>query len=268
MSLILDALNRADQERNEENNTPILHKNYSPSVSASNPVRRWIFEALIIILVVAVLVYSQWSQNTPIQSDQPTIDSDIATNIRTTTVKPLSADINAKIDTTTTTPIAIITNVMDTENNELNIVTQTKPLPITKKSENSSIKNLYQKNILVSSKTTVTEKPTTFVDKPVVKKPAHPEPVDITQQVLQKIPLLSEYSSRFQQTVPNIDYSMHVYSEKNAGGFVNLNGSIRKIGAEVVPGLRVIAILKDSVVLDYKGNQFRLAALNSWANFN
>ena len=102
---------------------------------------------------------------------------------------------------------------------------------------------------------------------PAAEQPAPLSDAEITQSVLQQIPLLTERSARFQRSVPTIDYAIHVYSENENAGFVNLNGAIRRIGSEIVPGLRVIAILNDSVVLDYNGSQFRLPALNSWMNF-
>lgn len=92
--------------------------------------------------------------------------------------------------------------------------------------------------------------------------------VDEGLAILQQIPLLVQMSPRFQNAIPNIDYEVHVYAKSNNAGFVRLNGKIMKIGADVMPGLKVIAILQDSLVLDYKGTQFRLLALNSWMNFN
>ena len=45
-----------------------------------------------------------------------------------------------------------------------------------------------------------------------------------------------------------------------------LNSKSVKVGGNVAPGVEVDEILPDSVVLDYRGTQFRLRALNSWIN--
>ena len=63
MSLILDALNRADQERSEEKSAANLHANIVPSVADKSPLLRWIVEAVIIILVAGALIYSQFIDN-------------------------------------------------------------------------------------------------------------------------------------------------------------------------------------------------------------
>ena len=45
-----------------------------------------------------------------------------------------------------------------------------------------------------------------------------------------------------------------------------LNSKSVKVGGNVAPGVKLDEILPDSVVLDYRGTQFRLRALNSWIN--
>jgi hypothetical protein len=128
------------------------------------------------------------------------------------------------------------------------------PKPETKK--NPAIASLYQQKV---------EQPTE-PKKAVVTPTA--APVDNTLFILKQIPLLLDRSSRFQRSVPSIDYAVHVYSEEDGAGFVKLNGAISKVGAQIAPDLRLIAILNDSIVLDLNGTQFRLQALNSWVNYN
>jgi hypothetical protein len=47
---------------------------------------------------------------------------------------------------------------------------------------------------------------------------------------------------------------------------VVLNGKKVKEGERLAGGIRLDEILPDSIVLSYKGQQFRLRALNSWVN--
>mgnify|MGYP003845772661 FL=1 len=47
---------------------------------------------------------------------------------------------------------------------------------------------------------------------------------------------------------------------------VTLNGKAVKLGGSPLAGLKVDEILPDSVILTYRGTQFRLRALNSWVN--
>jgi hypothetical protein len=45
-----------------------------------------------------------------------------------------------------------------------------------------------------------------------------------------------------------------------------INGKTWREGDLVKPGLRLMEILEDSIVLDYRGTEFRLRSLNSWVN--
>jgi hypothetical protein len=47
---------------------------------------------------------------------------------------------------------------------------------------------------------------------------------------------------------------------------VVLNGKELRPGGQPASGVKVVEILPDSVVLDYRGTEFRLRALNSWVN--
>lgn len=255
MSLILDALNRADQERSEENHTPNLHASHEPMPAAANPIRRWVIEAVIILLAAAAFIYSQWfSELSVAVVPAPVVETPAAQPAVIKPTTPTAEKIVMAPPSTRSKPIPAATNTVATPaSTEIpSTVVATKTL------ENTSIASLYQQ--------------------PLKTQPAPPtagnalpqaiEEVDNTLSILQQMPLITDLSSRLQRSIPSINYSIHMYSENDASGFVKLNGSIHKIGSVVLPDLRVIAILRDSVVLDYKGIQFRLPSLNSWANYN
>lgn len=220
MSLILDALNRADQQRCEENASPNPLHHHPPVLPTTRPIGRWIVEGATLLLIVGGIVYSQWppgkNESQPVASTPAVISN----------------------NTVLTTAI---------EQTESVIKPQTPDLAIS---------SLYQTAQPDNNKLAVIKQPT--------REPA----ADKSMSILLEIPLITDRSSRFQRTVPNIDYQVHVYSDKENAGFVSLNGSIHKIGSQIMPDMRVIAILKDSVVLDYHGTQFRLPAMNSWVNYN
>jgi general secretion pathway protein B len=262
MSLILDALNRADQERSVDNKSPNLQTSHSPAPQPSKPIRRWLIEALIILMALGAFVFSKWPEkqldSTPSSTSLPShpVNSD-------ETLKQYDASQNTAVKKTkaaeSNPPLKKISAVINSDNANAranpSAEKSMQSIPVSASTANSTaIASLYQKKNDTTNTTTST-------------KPIKSNDVNNTQTILQQIPLLTQHSPRFQNSVPSIVYGLHVYSDNDRAGFVKLNGSIRKIGAEIEPGLRVIAILKDSVVLDYKGRQFRLAALNSWVNF-
>ena len=84
--------------------------------------------------------------------------------------------------------------------------------------------------------------------------------------VVAATPFLTELSQRTKDEIPTIYYQRHDYSGDSSRSSVVLNGETVRVGGSPAPGVRVDEILPDSVVLDYRGTQFRLRALNSWIN--
>jgi hypothetical protein len=80
------------------------------------------------------------------------------------------------------------------------------------------------------------------------------------------VPLLASLSQSSKDAIPTIYYQQHDFSSDSARSEVVLNGKPVRAGGSPMPGLTVEEILPDSVVLNYKGTQFRLRALNSWVN--
>lgn len=241
MSLILDALNRADKERNEQRNGSLLSEENAIAGPKVYPVKRWIIEALTIVAVGIFALYTMRDQSSTAKTSE-LAPASISSAAGQQPMPQLEAD---------PTPVEL-------EPKKPARIAQTHST-ITH-STNPTISALYNK----PSEKTATEPPTA---KPITEQPKSSANkfVDPTQSILESIPTLSQFSPQFRNTIPNLEYSVHVYSEN--AGFVVLNGEKYQTGNQVKPDLRVIAILKDSIVLDFRGKQFRLLALNSWVNY-
>ena len=266
MSLILDALNRADQQRSEEQSSPSLRADYNPEPVHEQPIRRWVIEAVVIAVVILAaagfLYYQPGSsiKNNVIQSitaETPaiTVAPPVMPTITPQLATPLAKDI----------PLDRATSVATTQTKNSN------------PPNNANIQSLYsrraqppqaQESIQEQALPPKTTAPaTTLTTTQTIAAKTNIKVVDKGLAILQNMPLLQQMPTRFQHAIPNIDYELHVYAESNSAGFVRLNGTMMKIGADIIPGLKVIAILPNSLVLDYRGTQFRLLALNSWVNF-
>ena len=105
------------------------------------------------------------------------------------------------------------------------------------------------------------------------------QPVDIEKLVLQAqdvvenarleehpAPFVADLSQQTKNAIPTVYYQRHEYSGNPRESVVYLNGKSLKVGDSPVAGMKVKEILPDSVVLDYRGTEFRLRALNSWVN--
>ena len=80
------------------------------------------------------------------------------------------------------------------------------------------------------------------------------------------VPFLADLSQQTKDDIPTLYYQRHDYSSDTNRSSIVLNGTTFKVGGSPLPGMKVEEILPDSVVLNYRGTQFRLRALNSWIN--
>ncbi|WP_439100972.1 general secretion pathway protein GspB [Congregibacter sp.] len=76
--------------------------------------------------------------------------------------------------------------------------------------------------------------------------------------------LLEDLTKRFKDSVPTLMYSRHDYSSSGRST-VTINGTSLTPGQRT-RGVEVLDILSDSVILRFQGSEFRLRALNSWVN--
>lgn len=78
-------------------------------------------------------------------------------------------------------------------------------------------------------------------------------------------PWLEELSQARKDAIPSLMYVQHDY-QTGGGSRVTINRQQAGAGGTVAPGVQVEEILPDSVVLSFRGETFRLRALNSWVN--
>lgn len=79
-------------------------------------------------------------------------------------------------------------------------------------------------------------------------------------------PFVASLSQNTKDSIPTVLYQRHDYSSQAGRSSVVLNGKSLRVGGSPGAGMKVDEILSDSVVLNYRGSQFRLRALNSWVN--
>lgn len=80
------------------------------------------------------------------------------------------------------------------------------------------------------------------------------------------IPLIGDLNQNAKDEIPSLFFTSHRWDSLAGDREVVINGNTYREGDLVKPGLRLTEILEDSIVLDYRGTQFRLGSLNSWVN--
>jgi hypothetical protein len=79
-------------------------------------------------------------------------------------------------------------------------------------------------------------------------------------------PFIGDLRQSLKDEIPSIFYSAHNWATNPAQRSVVLNGEVCRAGQQIKPGLKLVEILEDSIVLDFRGTEFRLRSLNSWVN--
>lgn len=267
MSLILDALNRADRERSEQQLSPSLHA----APSAPGDARSQLWRPLVVIAAVAALAVIAIYFWLPAQR-APAVDSGAASTVLPAPPASTPAPANEPVipidsEPPAVAPVADEPMPPPARTRTAATTAAVDDAPVAKDRDSSSrsaIAELYTRPAPAAA-------PPSALPPPAPKPPPAPQatsPARPTQaMILQSIPLLASMPANFQKQVPSIEYSIHVYNQEDGSGAVKLNGNMLRVGAELTPGLRVIAILPDSTVFDFNGTQFRLSALNSWMNF-
>ena len=81
-----------------------------------------------------------------------------------------------------------------------------------------------------------------------------------------KLPYLHQLPESFQNRIPTLMYHNHIFSAKASA--VILNGKTYRKGEEIATSLVVEAITEEDLILSYLNKPFRLAALSSWVKMD
>jgi len=269
MSLILDALNRSQQERDNRDNTPGIQTQH-PQVSLP-PAATWRrlipWAGLLAALCVIVWLLFIGEHKTA------TSVAEISTVEAPPTVQP---ETKKHIIAESAKPAQQVAAV--------------EPPPREKvQPENSAVEDLYNSEVgeelavvaepvpqpAATPRPAIAQQPDTSTQK---SSGAESE-IDIekmiamarieaenTELVQHSVPFLIDLSQQSKDRVPTIYYTQHDFSANSSQSSVTLNGETVRQGASLAGGLKLDEILRDSIIISHRGTQFRLKALNSWIN--
>ena len=235
MSLILDALNKSDQDRAEQDTAARLQTLHGPAIGdrAGDWRPRWL--AIGVLVPLAAIAWL-W-QERPVEAVPPAV----------TAAAPIEAPSRAE-------PIQAVNEVHIEQPRQAPVAASE---PVAPAVPSGDIAALYQRatpppaleTLNVDALTRAAEQ--ALAEKPVVEH---------------AVPLITELMQRIKDEIPSVYFSSHHWSSIPRERVVVLNGTPRREGETVKPGLTLVEILEDSIVLDYRGTEFRLRSLNSWVN--
>ena len=291
MSLILDALSRAEREKRAHDGVPdILAPVEAPKHSRRLPAVALLLAALAIVAVLGVIAYWQWSGQDTVQNQASSRGGNSgrkATSVDAAedALRASGAVERSAAQTSTPAPSSIPTP------------SQT-PNPARAVADRERIAALYSTR--ASGAVEGGLEPETAAAQPAAAGSAAPQavasatpaspqaaqasatrsetPVDL-EQVLREVrrasandslsehpvPVLESLSQQFRDRVPTLMYLRHDYAGDQGSSSVLINGESLRVGQRT-RSVQVVEILPDSVILRFDGRDFRLRALNSWIN--
>lgn len=278
VSLILDALNKADRDRDNSDKVPDLNT-YHVSRSSAARQQRWLIllSVLVVMLLFALGVSTYlWMGGDSVggqgQAQQSASPSSQAAAVAP---KALPRPAPIKIQTPAAPPRAVadteVEALYQAEQGDIQIV---EPVVRAADSEplrrQSSVDEALARSLWQDAQ--IKPLPQPAAAKVIAPEPAKPEPVDDevsdaafadTLASVADMPYLHELSTNLQNTIPTLMYAEHTFAE----GVVVINKKRLVAGDAIAAGLVVEQIMADGIVLSFKGERFKLDSLSSWVNY-
>jgi len=255
MSLLLDALNKADQERKRHEAMPGIDSHHEqPHDDGHRKIIPLILLTIAIILVaLAAIMY--WKAKTPTTITQPTNSFKIT--------QPPHAQHELPTVANSQTPVSELSKTNDSE---------------TLTDEDDKVANLYQQNAPSTANATLTISTPASADDSATNKNTRSSatqthassesipPVETPTSIAQfsNLPELHDLPSGILEKIPSLNYSEHNYNAN--GGSVKINGVMRHANEQIANGVVIDKILEDGMILHIDNYAFKMRALNSWVN--
>ncbi len=250
MSLILDALNKSEQERQSETRSPGLPPVHpAPPLENEHNLGMWAIAAVLILLAVAVVVVVLWLDRTgpaALSEPEPVVLSEPEPVVLSEpALKPISR-FNTR-------------SVASLYQREFAAAVMSEPELAQPGLQTGQVTHAG----VSPPKDDATSQPGPDIE--ALAQVAQPALLD-AQGSEHSAPLIGELHQSLRDQIPTLFYRKHDWSSNPSDSRVNVNGNSYRAGERLAPGLTLLDILPDYILLDYQGQAFRLSALNSWVN--
>jgi general secretion pathway protein B len=293
MSLILDALNRAERERrNADNRVPDLQTIHVPAAEPAQQKSRnnvWIILLPVVLVITIAVVWFWQKQGNVLPAAVPAVvQQEVATAEQrsvpeVTYPEPATLAVSEAISqapetiiepqpqpqpqATAITETAASVEITETESDTETTVDELAALYATADESESTAaptepQSLYEPEpeplpVIAAQETS----PPASTSLP----PAMPVQEDIrTYESLRNLPDIGDLPWSLRQEIPSINYARHNYEGGQPS--VLINGRAWQTGALIAPDLKLEEIYSDGVIMSFRQVRFKLRALNSWIN--
>ena len=274
MSLILDALNRADRERKNSQPTPDINTVHEVSYRAGGTSlpKAWLIGGAVLVAVVILLVYLllQARQQAPEVTPSAPVAREVAEppvaepGARRVETPPAVAPVNPQEPPARAGKPSEAVHSLYAEPSAPAVDDKVNDLykPVE---EPAVVESVPVQVPAVTSVSLLDKAPAETATKeiPTANKPG--SGATRTYDAIQNAPDLRQLPWSVQQEIPSIIYSQHNFTGDGASNVV-LNGQPRRVGNQVGGQLNLEEIYVDGILLRFREHRFKLRALNNWVN--
>ncbi|MDN3640734.1 general secretion pathway protein GspB [Simiduia curdlanivorans] len=273
MSFILNALQKSEAERREQQQAPDLLAIQTPSTpdsSGNRLPRRWQLLSALLLISVVVLGYKLLVQTSQPAPQTVQLTQDTAASAR---AQPTNAAKNmaSTVPATDNQPAKSQSSINDNKTLDHNSAGNSEP-PATRAlsdtlktvetpTTNAQVIDLYQQpsdssaEQRLAAASSLTNEQQALAERAQQLKREMAEP---------QIPAIHNLPLALQDRLPKMVYSAHIYSSDADSGFAIINDRRRYRGDQISPGLIVVSVMSTGVVLTFEGHTFRLDAMKNW----
>jgi len=270
MSLILDALNRAEHERKNQNAVPDLNTLHRPQEFNAAPSSRrtlWWVVGVVLVLIAIIIALVVLLRREPVEQITKTVPAQQSPSARSPTpviVQPPSAK-STPTSTAAAIPAVETAQVAapNADVNNLYAAQDTEPVVAT----DAGVNELYAAEAATTAASETIVDPfnpsgDAAVATASIQEPAPPRTFDS----IKNIPDFNALPWNMRQQIPTISYARHNYLANGVSSVV-INNQTSGVGNIIGTGQFIVQdILVDGVVLKHGNAVFKLRALNGWIN--
>lgn len=270
MSLILDALNRAEHERKNQNTVPDLNTLHRPqalnAAPGLRPTMKWMIGiVLLLIAIIVVLVFVL--RREPVEQSRAVS----ATPVQQSSVAPTSSSVVAQQSSVELAPVKVAAAVPvvksapsvsapDADINKLYSAADTEPAAVV----DAGVSELYAAEAATTAASETIVDPFNPSGDAIV--PLQEQAPARTFDSIKNIPDFNALPWNMRQKIPTISYARHNFLVGGVSTVV-INNQTTGVGNIIGAGQFVVQeIFVDGVVLKHGNAVFKLRALNGWIN--
>lgn len=263
MSLILDALNKADRERQASENPPGIHtvhdvQEFKPGKPA------WLYLAIIALSLIVIALLGFWlSREQPAPAPAPVTPAPapVEQPKKSTSIPGLPKPVLVEKEKPATVNKSAINELYKQQVEAESTPTQ------QNQAQASSANEVPQ---AAAPKTDARQNADAHAAQAVardeVRKKASPPPAMDRLSHYPEVGSIGDMPWTVINQMPSLNYSSHIYTNGGERKQIVINNQAKGEGESLAEGMRIEKILKDGAILEYQGHKFKLIALNSWVN--